>query len=116
MDTQYGNLTNRKAWQSIKIAGSALVISSLIEIGSLYAMFSTMAHAGPEGRFANIGWIATALNLPGIFFLGILQLDSETATMKLAAIIYAVQMPFLWGLTFIIAKLVSKKLKRSKAT
>ena len=105
---------NRKTvdrWEKTAIAISAFFLSSLVEMGSLYAMFSTMGHAGPVGRFANIGWLATAMNLPGIFFVGILQLNSDTPTTKLAAIIYAVQMPFLWGLSFIAIRLVASKLK-----
>lgn len=107
-------MLNRR--EKIIIAISACVLSSLVEIASLYAMFSTMGHAGPEGGFASIGWLATAMNLPGIFFVGILQLNSDLSTTKLAAIIYAVQMPFLWGLSFIVIRSFASKLKRARAT
>jgi len=56
------------------------------------------------------------MNLPGIFFVGILQLNSDISTTKLAAIIYAVQMPFLWGLSFIVIRSFASKLKRARAT
>src|ERR1700752_124009 len=86
------------------IAISAFVFGSLLQVASLYAMFSTMDHAGPAGAFALVGWLATIMNLPGMLFIGLLQLDSDTPTIKLAAIIYAVQMPFVWGLTFIVIR------------
>lgn len=93
----------------------SFLIASIVESLSLYLMFSNTGHAGSEGRFATAGWLATAMNLPGLFFVGILQLSGETPTMKLAAIIYVAQMPLVWGLAFILIRLFARKLKKSRA-
>ena len=82
----------------------SFLISSLVETGSLFAMFSTMGHAGPEGGFALIGWLSTAFNLPGLFLISFLRLPEDTSTVKLAAAIYALQLPVLWYITFIFVR------------
>ncbi len=45
----------------------SFLFASAIEAASLAALFSTMGHAGPEGRFAVIGWLSTIFNFPGLF-------------------------------------------------
>lgn len=97
------------------IVALAFVLGSLVEVGSLYAMFATMGHAGPEGPFATIGWLATVMNLPGMFVAGILRFENETPTLKLAAVIYAAQIPFVWGLSFVVLRWLTAKLNRSAA-
>src|ERR1051325_6410231 len=58
------NLSNRT--KTLRHDRATVVISFLIafavEAASLVAMFSTMGHAGPDGRFALIGWLSTLMN------------------------------------------------------
>ena len=50
----------------------ALLAAVVLEGVSGPLMFATLGHAGPEGRFAIFGWLATLINLPGLFLVGIL--------------------------------------------
>jgi hypothetical protein len=55
--------------------GRAILIRSLlwagvIEVITVGVILLTLGHAGPEGPFAEVGWIGVLLNLPSIFIVG----------------------------------------------
>src|SRR5262245_49361744 len=80
----------------------SFLLASAVEAASLAAMFSTMGHAGPEGPFALIGWLATILNFPGLFGAAIVGVSADAPIMKLAPTIFAFQIPFVWAVTYLL--------------
>lgn len=79
----------------------SFVFASALEAASLAAMFFTMGHAGPEGEFALIEWLFTGFNLPGLCGAAIVGVSTDTPAMKLVATIFAFQIPFVWGITYL---------------
>jgi len=73
-------------------------------------MFSTMGHAGPEGRFATAGWISTLINLPGLFLVAFLRLPENVSAARLAFSVHVLQIPFVSYLLFVIARLFKTKI------
>ena len=88
----------------------SFLLSSIVEIGSLFAMFSTLGHAGPEGRFAVVGWLSTAFNVVGLVLVSFLRLPEDASTAELAAVVYAFQIPVLWYITFTIVRFIRIRL------
>jgi hypothetical protein len=72
-------------------------------------MFSTMGHAGPEGRFAFIGWLATFLNFPGLLGAAVVGGSTDAPTMKLAAIVFAFQIPLVWAVTYMVLRFLQHR-------
>ena len=89
----------------------SFLLAASLEVGSLVAMFSMMGHAGPEGPFALVGWIATAFNLPGLFLGAFLQLPPDTSTFKMGVAIFLIQIPLVWYVTFVIVRLMKMMFK-----
>ena len=69
------------------IAALALTIEAI----SVPVMFATMGHAGPEGRFAFFGWIATLINLPGMFLTGFILGHSPVPELVRFALMFVLQ-------------------------
>jgi hypothetical protein len=43
-----------------------VIIVFFVELVTVTTMFMTMGHAGPEGAMGYFGWIALAMNTPGL--------------------------------------------------
>ena len=89
---------------------SAFVIASLFEAVTLFTMFSTMGHAGPEGRFALLGWLSLAMNLPGLWLAGFLRLPEDASSLRIAIAIYGLQIPVVWYLIFVVLRFLKTRL------
>jgi RsiW-degrading membrane proteinase PrsW (M82 family) len=76
----------------------------LIEGASLWLMFLSLGHAGPEGRFAMLGWIGVGLNFPALLIARFLHISEDVSMFRLAASLFLIQLLPAWYLTFVLLR------------
>lgn len=96
-----------------KVVIVSFLVGSILEAGSLFAMFSTLGHAGPEGGFALVGWLSMVMHFPAVLLVAFLRLPENVSTARLAATIYAVQIPFVWYLTFAVIRFFKTRFRKA---
>jgi hypothetical protein len=69
----------------------AWLLITLIEALTLPPALLTMGHAGPEGRFAVIGWLGLLVNLPGLIVTRYVLRPGDVSLIVLGLIIYVFQ-------------------------
>ena len=87
----------------------SFLCAAVVESVSLLLLFSTMGHAGAEGHFAFIGWPATVLNFPGLFGAAIVGVPTDAPIMKLAAAVFAFQIPLVWAVTYLVLSFLKRR-------
>lgn len=77
------------------------IAAFFFELVSVATTFSTMGHAGPEGRGGILGWIALVLNMPGLALSSLWGSPSDSM-LWVAARVFISQFVLICGVAFII--------------
>ena len=94
-DSRIGARLARLRFANPREATIAFLIAALFEGVLTMAALGSMGHAGPQGPFALVGWVALLLNLPGILVITILfrvlSIPSEFSLMPAILAVYLIQ-------------------------
>jgi len=88
-------------WDSRAVLYS-LLVSTILVATSVWIMFRTMGHAGPEGPWSTIGWLAVIINFPAMVIARLFPIPPDASAFTLGAILFFIQMPLVWYLLFVI--------------
>ena len=80
----------------LRFALKAVIVALIIEAISLPPAVLTMGHAGPEGRFAEIGWLGLLINLFGFAVAG--RFAPFTSMLSFSVWVLGIQLCFITGL------------------
>jgi hypothetical protein len=86
--------TSRSSW--LRFVLKTVVWALIIEAISLPPAVLTLGHAGPEGRFAELGYLGLLINLVGFAVVGRFRFDSM---LSFSVWVVIVQVCFITGVT-----------------
>lgn len=109
MSNNYRGIARLQSWDRRTLV-KALIASVVIELITLTPALLTMGHAGPEGRFAEFGWLGVLVNLPGIFLVRVLGLNESSYLLVIGLYVFLIQTALFTYIIFLLMRL-----KRAKA-